>query len=303
LAREANEEEAVALAIECLGWVAAGQGILDRAEDLAKEALTRWRRLEEVGRTGETLLLLGHVNRRRGEFDQAEVLLSEALEVVRAKGSDIAIAAVLDGLGQCAVERGDHCQAARLLVASLAIAREVEDPTVLGGNLLDLGSLAIAVGRAEQGVRLFGAAEALAERRGLNPIPADWERIERDLDVARAVLSAATFGAAWEAGRALPLDQAIAEAQAVAESAQVPAIASASVRPQGYGEGGAGVGLTRREREIVRLVAEGQTDREIAATLSIGERTVEWHLTNAFNKLGVNTRAAAATTALRRGLI
>ncbi|MGH2688111.1 MAG: response regulator transcription factor, partial [Actinomycetota bacterium] len=50
--------------------------------------------------------------------------------------------------------------------------------------------------------------------------------------------------------------------------------------------------LTRREHAVVRLAAEGRTNREIAASLVIGERTVEWHLANAFAKLGVASRVA-----------
>jgi two-component system, NarL family, response regulator DegU len=61
-------------------------------------------------------------------------------------------------------------------------------------------------------------------------------------------------------------------------------------------------GLTEREREIVRLVATGQKNREVGATLSISERTVKTHLTNIFQKLGVRDRVALVMYALRHGL-
>ena len=61
--------------------------------------------------------------------------------------------------------------------------------------------------------------------------------------------------------------------------------------------------LSQREREVLCHVAAGQTDKEIAAVLCIGERTVEWHLANAFNKLGVSTRAAAVAAALQQQLL
>ncbi|HLI08307.1 MAG TPA: LuxR C-terminal-related transcriptional regulator [Ktedonobacteraceae bacterium] len=61
--------------------------------------------------------------------------------------------------------------------------------------------------------------------------------------------------------------------------------------------------LTRREREILCLVASGQTDRKIADTLTISQRTVNRHMSNIFVKLDVPGRAAAAVYAIRHGLI
>ncbi len=61
--------------------------------------------------------------------------------------------------------------------------------------------------------------------------------------------------------------------------------------------------LTRREREVLCLVASGQTDRNIAGTLTISQRTVNRHMSNIFVKLDVPGRAAAAAYAIRHGLI
>jgi DNA-binding NarL/FixJ family response regulator len=64
-----------------------------------------------------------------------------------------------------------------------------------------------------------------------------------------------------------------------------------------------GVSLTRRETEILRLLAGGMTDPAIAQELFISVRTVENHVARIFAKLGVRTRTAAATTAIATGLI
>jgi DNA-binding NarL/FixJ family response regulator len=61
-------------------------------------------------------------------------------------------------------------------------------------------------------------------------------------------------------------------------------------------------GLTERELEIVRLVAQGHKNREVGATLAISERTVKTHLTNIFQKLGVRDRVGLVMYALRHGL-
>ncbi len=61
-------------------------------------------------------------------------------------------------------------------------------------------------------------------------------------------------------------------------------------------------GITDREAELLRLVAAGMTNRAIAKELSVSEKTVERHLSNAFRKLGVSSRAAASVVAVRHGL-
>lgn len=61
--------------------------------------------------------------------------------------------------------------------------------------------------------------------------------------------------------------------------------------------------LTRREREVLRLLSEGATDRRIAERLFISPRTVEKHVASVRLKLGASSRTAAAITAARKGLI
>jgi DNA-binding CsgD family transcriptional regulator len=61
--------------------------------------------------------------------------------------------------------------------------------------------------------------------------------------------------------------------------------------------------LTERERQVLRLVAEGRATKQIARALSITERTVKFHLASAAHKLGAQTRAQAAALATRRGLL
>jgi DNA-binding CsgD family transcriptional regulator len=155
----------------------------------------------------------------------------------------------------------------------------------------------LAAGRGEPATaaRLYGAAEALSEAVGAPQVMPPPTQYPRHIAELRTALDAAAFAAAWAAGRALPLDEAMDEARAVT--------AAAAPDPMAAGRSGSPAALTRREREILRLVADGQTDREIAATLFISERTVEWHLKNAFEKLGAATRAAAIAAAVRDGLI
>nr|MBA3413893.1 helix-turn-helix transcriptional regulator [Chloroflexia bacterium] len=139
---------------------------------------------------------------------------------------------------------------------------------------------------------------------------------EGALATSRAALGDAGFAAVWTAGASLDPFVAATEALAlvVAEppladpveppvpvppppaSREPVAIVRAMPRPPRPR-------LSRRERQIMQLVIDGQADRVIAESLFIGQRTVAWHLTNVFNKLGVNTRTAAAVAVIRDGLL
>jgi len=61
--------------------------------------------------------------------------------------------------------------------------------------------------------------------------------------------------------------------------------------------------LSAREREVLRLVAAGKSNKEIASALDVAERTVKFHVTSIFNKLGAENRAQAVALAIERGLV
>jgi DNA-binding NarL/FixJ family response regulator len=154
-----------------------------------------------------------------------------------------------------------------------------------------LARTAVLARQDERGVRLFGAAEALRAAIGAAE-PRGNARAEAALAPARAALGEEGFLAAWEAGRALPLADAVAEALAVPNQMPDPESASAVERH----------GLTARELEVLGLLAAGRTNPEIAGALFISTRTAQTHVQHIFDKLGVGTRAEAAAYAAKRGL-
>ena len=159
--------------------------------------------------------------------------------------------------------------------------------------LAALAELAVRAGRPEPALRLFGAAEAL--RRGIGILDS-WHlqpRRAAALATARRALGEAAGEAAVAAGQSLPLFEAVELAMSVAEAIQADPIAAG---------GAAGPRLDRREVEVLRMVATGQSDREIAEVLFISPRTVQAHLTSIYGKLDVKTRTAAAAAAHRLGI-
>jgi len=154
-------------------------------------------------------------------------------------------------------------------------------------------TVAIAQDRAEQATRLFGAVDALLDMIGAAVLPVDQAAYEQGVAVARTKLGDEGFTSAWHAGRAMPHEQAVAEASIVAS-----ARSATIVRPMLSSLNG----LTAREAQILRQVVAGRSTPEIADTLFISARTVSSHLTNIFGKLGVSNRAEAAAYAVRHGL-
>jgi DNA-binding CsgD family transcriptional regulator len=150
-------------------------------------------------------------------------------------------------------------------------------------------------GAATSATRLFGAGARIRELLGTPVDVVLAAEHDRALNTAQTTLGN-SFAASWTAGWELPLAALVREActlTAVAAPAGPGALSSAT--PSGS--------LTRREREVLRLLVAGQSDRAIADELYIGRRTVETHVAGILNKLGLGSRTAAAAYAVRFGLV
>jgi predicted ATPase/DNA-binding CsgD family transcriptional regulator len=239
---------------------------------------------------------LGHEVYELGNWSRAETILQEALERWRHLGNPWGIGVVLGKLADVAQARGDKASAAALYRESLDFRWSQGD---LGAVeiLTGLARLAAKV-RPEGAVRLFAAAEAVQRRVGLTPAPALRAKNERAIASARAKLGEEAFAAVWAAGGELSLEQAVAEAQTVAVEAGQAADAEPAPRPD------AAVGaLSPRELEVLKLVAAGLTNAQVAQELFLSPRTVNAHLNSIYHKLGVSSRTAATRFAVEHGLI
>jgi DNA-binding CsgD family transcriptional regulator len=159
----------------------------------------------------------------------------------------------------------------------------------VGWSLLGLARVARAQGHYGLAASLLGAASAhLNVPIDLNL--AERSDYEREVAVTRTYLGPETYAKAYEKGRSMNPEQALA----VLEQAMTAKRHAPSAYPDG---------LTLREVEVLRLVALGLPDAQVADKLVISPRTVQGHLRSIYTKIAVNSRSAATRYAVDRKLI
>ncbi len=283
-----------------LGLVAMHQRRFGPATTRLEEALAWARRLDDRAQAsvcaGIALGFLGASAYAQDALPLATSRFEAALLDQRAIDDRWGMGFSLVGLGYAARGRGDEARAAALFSEGLAPFTEVGDRRIIALALDGVAGVAIAWEQSERASRLFGAAAALREASGLPVEPAFRAAHGRDVAAARAALGEDAFAAGWATGAALPLPAAVAEAAAVSRPAPSPLPESPAPSQAEQ------LGLTPRESEVLRLLAAGMSDREIADALSISERTAGNHVQHAMQKIGVESRTAAAVYAVRHDL-
>lgn len=155
------------------------------------------------------------------------------------------------------------------------------------------GEVLVANGRPRWGVRLWGMANAVFS--GLSPLTTAFGATYRSaLASVRQHLGEASFAQAWSEGEAMTDEQALAEL----EQALVPELRGHVESQVSQREK-----LTAREREVLRLLARGFTNVQIAHALVISSNTVGTHVNAIFNKLYVSSRSAATRYTLEQHLV
>jgi len=195
-----------------------------RAEALLAESRTVWQNDGSYWYSlwlGWTLNHLGHAAQLRGDYQRAAELHQESLTNFRSLGDqNFGLPWAYHSLGETALGLGRLDEATSWLAQGLALSQALSDQACIAWCLAGLGS-AVALDEApERAARLWGAAEQLRQSIGCRPAPAARATYERAMAAARAQLGEEGFAAAWEAGGALTLEQAIAEA--VDDEAKAP---------------------------------------------------------------------------------
>jgi predicted ATPase/DNA-binding SARP family transcriptional activator len=215
LQRALGDRRGLAVALNSLGGMAVTFGDDAAAEGYFSEALALHQELGEQVKVGAVLGNLGAVAVRRGDYELGERRLAQSLELARRHADRRGVTVILFNLGDVALLRGDHSGAAQRLGEALRGYRTLGDRLGLAECLELIGRLEAARGRPAGLARLCGAADALREQIAAPVGPEHRAAHERALRAAQTALSEAAWLRAWTAGRALDLEQAVAEALAL----------------------------------------------------------------------------------------
>ncbi len=296
LSRELGDRPGIPFSLHTLGLHAYLMGDHARGEALLEESLRLAKPLGDKWLVSLILTTLGRVASRLGDSMRAEEFLEEGLSLAQASGDKWLASLALASLGMLKCRQGDVEQAAALYGESLSLARALGDRWWIAWGLEGMAEVAQSRGQPERAARLLASARASRDLIHAPPIPPERSDLERVEAAVRRALDEQVFAAAWEAGRARPLEQAIEDALSGATVPGPPATTA------GLRATRANAVLTHRQQEVATLIARGHTNREIAAKLVITERTAATHVQHILNRLGFGSRSQIAAWAVERGL-
>jgi non-specific serine/threonine protein kinase len=280
LFKEFGDQHGIAASLAELGNDYRLQRDLARSAAALEESLHRFRALDDAPGIGWALANLGATLRVHGDTARAMPLLEEALARCQALGDQRQIAIIEANLGLTAAQDGALEQATNYFARALEGHARIGDRWFASFDLMGLAQVLIERDQAERAARLLGAAQALGDAVGSPVGSVTFGELD---DAARQRLGDARFTAAWAEGQSMNLTEAADFALSAVGLEQPDP-------PNSPANRAAADSLTRRERDVARLLVDGLTDRQIGEALSISVSTAGVHVHNILSKLDLRSR-------------
>jgi predicted ATPase/DNA-binding CsgD family transcriptional regulator len=310
--RSLGDRQGVAVALNGLGHISLERGDTETLQKVSEESLRLTRELGEHWRLAEALYLCASSAYLRGDYASARALMEESVALCRTVGEPHTIIRALHALALFARAQGDEITVREAYEETLTLIQSVlaiyPDQAIAGG-LVGLGSIVALQGRSAWAVRLWGTARALFDGMNTNSTVQDIYSylslllktqlgFDYGLTLVCSQLDEKAFKEAWDAGQTMPLAQVLIPPPIEPSVVQSP--------PQGKTppiSSAASAGLTPREIEVLRLIAQGLTSSQIAQQLNITVLTVNSHVRSIYSKLGITSRSAATRYAYEHHLV
>ena len=323
LALRRNLDDPVGLgnSLTNLGNMAKITGSIEESVALLNEALAVRRAHGDTGAVAYALLNLADLNQIKGDLTSARAHLDQSHALFATVGDKLGLGYVNHLGGMISLEAGDPGRAARAFAEALQLRRELSDRRGITESIEGLAEVAATVAPTDPGIArtaatLLGASATLRSTIGAIPEPSQQDRLDRahtqlaerlGADAAAAVASGSQLSRSEAIGVALDLANQIEHWSAehgAANAATAPVASDPAEQPVRRSTGQSlPNGLSAREVDVLRLVATGMTNAEVADQLFLSPRTIHAHLHRIFGKIGVSSRAAATRFAMEHGLV
>jgi predicted ATPase/DNA-binding CsgD family transcriptional regulator len=293
LFRQIEDGQGLAISLAGMGLMELQRGDAGPAHALFEEALGLYQEAGDRWGVSSVLSHLGIASLRQGDHGKAAWYFGEALEISREIGDGLIGSIALYNLA-LEESRGDRERAQELYAEGLGLAVEMGDKANAAYCLEALAGLIAERDEPERAARLFGASETLLEAvGGPRYVQAQASVLyEHAVESLRSRLGEEAFEAAWAEGRRMSPEDA--RGYALLEGPAAPETETAQAYPED---------LSAREVEVLRLVARGMTNAQIAQELFISSRTVNAHIGSIYHKIGSHSRAQAARFASEHDLL
>ena len=287
IAQQAQATIILGLLAEDIGEFEEAETLMMTGRKLAQHAELEWA-------DSCALYHLGIIAYGQGDYESARAHLEAARSSAQALGDMLIPSWSLPYLTLTAIKMNDLVYATKLLHQALATVRQ---PGLRRGDFMLLGASAVfasALAEWSSTARLIGAATARTRGNRQFAFPARIPFLEAEA-AARLQLGEGGSGEAWTSGRMMRAEGITAEMEHLLAIAEGTSVAPAIDRDPST--------LTAREVDVLRLMIDGRSNREIAEKLFISHRTATTHVTHILAKFGVETRAAAVTYAFQHDLV
>jgi predicted ATPase/DNA-binding CsgD family transcriptional regulator len=264
-----------------------------RVRSLVEECLTLSREVGFKEGIAAAQCLSGQLALSQSDLATAHAEVEQSVLLYKEMGHRHGSAESLAVLGKVLAVEGNYAAARRQYEESLAISGELGEKWMIARGLVGLGEVVAAEHKLAWAAQLWGAADALRDAIGVPIPPVELTEYERSLSATRVHLGERAFAAAWAKGRAITPRQALAAQGQKPTPSPISTVTPSPIYPSG---------LTAREVEVLRLLAGGLTDLQIAEQLVLSPRTVHAHISSIYSKLAVTSRSAATRYAIEHHL-
>jgi len=300
--RQLRNKEGVAWTLFNLAWALfVTQHDPAIVRSLLAESLVLCKELGARDSIASCLRYSGMVALHQGTMVAARSFLEESVALNREIGNRRALGQSYCGLASALALQGDLAAARALYEESLYLATEVDAKPVIVSALEGIAAVMATQQEPAAAAQLWGAAAALRDLMDIPMPPIEYAASNRSMTSVRIRLGKQAFTTAWTKGRTRVQEQIVSISEPITALTPsvvwLPLLSPMRFSPPHSNE------LTKREIEVLRLLATGLTSAQIAEYLTISVLTVNSHVRSIYSKLGVTSRSAATRFALEQKLV